>query len=468
MNKSDKRYSTCDLKSVLSYSDWLATIQSYSKKYQRFGCFLSAQDQLLKQIYESLTRWNEKVVSFTAPPASGKTHVIVLCAAYLSRKGLATCIVTPSNELKSDFVKELSEINGGSTLRIPILSISQYRKRKDQFEYALMDEAHNLRSAIEIDENIVKSFHIEEEDSLFDLVTSGIRSKKYVTKELNIETASDILNKMCTTECKRDAQSILRTLSQWRAFCVIFDNMCDLRLLLVDPKKRNLLSKGRLFLFSATRLEEDELAFYCDIPKSVLRTVGEKETTFVPKENVDYRYISCISVTDKIRCARSLIRKTSMPTLILLNNNSNCLVWNNELSKSFGDRIVFVPSRLNYPDRVRAFEKFAKSEEKILITSSNVFWEGITIKNLKLLIIPNIPFPQPTILELAQGKKPEYRKIAERRLIQGMGRIGRVPQEKGLCLLLFHPTNSFRYIEPSSLGDTFCLVKTLEKNRAVA
>jgi superfamily II DNA/RNA helicase len=461
MIKSDKKYSTCNPKSVKDYSDWLTLIQSYSKKYQRFGSFLPAQNLLLKQIFASLTRWNEKVVSFTAPPASGKTHVIVLCAAYLARKGLATCVVTPTNELKSDFFKELADIVGGSKLHIPIVSISKYRKSKDQFDYALMDEAHNLRSSIEIDETIVKSFHLEEKDNLFELLTSGIESKKYVTKELNIETASDILTKMCTTENKSEAQSILRTLSQWRAFCVIFDKMCDLRFLLADPEKRNLLSKGRLFLFSATRLDEEELAFYCDIPTDALRTVGKKAITFVTKENVDYRYIPCVSISDKIHCAASLIEKFALPTLILLNNSSNCVIWKSELSKSCGDRIVFIPSRLKYTDRVKAFEKFAKGEDRILVTSSNVFWEGVTIRNLRLLIIPNVPFPQPTILELAKGRRPEYRKIADRRLIQGIGRIGRVPQNRGLCLLLFQPTDSFHYIRPSTMDETFSIISSL-------
>lgn len=466
MNKSDKKYSTCKPNPIFSYSEWLQTIQRYSKKYQRFGAFLPNQEHLLKQIYESLTQCNEKVVSFTAPPASGKTHAIVLCAAYLFRRGFATCIITPNNELKSEFIKELSEIKGESPLRIPIESINTYRKRKSQYEYALMDEAHNLRSAIEIDESIVKSFHLEEKDDLFDLVTSGIGNAKYVTKELNIETASDILKKMCTTDNKREAQSILRTLSQWRAFCVFFNKMCDLKFLLADPKKRNLLSNGRLFLFSATRLDEEELAFYCDIPKNVLRTVGEKKTKFVPKKNVNYHYIPCMSVSDKIHCATSLISETMMPTLVLLNNNSNCLVWNDELSKRYGDRIVFIPSRLKYTDRAKTFAKFTKSSSKVLITSSNVFWEGITIKNLKLLIIPNNPFPQPTILELAQGKKTEYRKIAERRLIQGIGRIGRSPLEKGLCLLFFRTTDPFRYIKATSLEETIRISKTLEKNKA--
>jgi superfamily II DNA/RNA helicase len=314
-----------------------------------------------------------------------------------------------------------------------------------------MDEAHNLRSAIELDDSIVKSFHFQHPDALYEVLTSGLDTSKYVTRELNIEAASDVLKNMLKTEHKRQAQYLLRTLTQWRVFCVIFQDTCDLKFLIANPKTRNLLPKGRLFLFSATRLEEEELEFYCDIPKSILKTVGETETKFIPKDNVAYHYIVCTTDEQKIDLTINALNRTSSPTLILLNNNRNCLKWNDALSKALGERVVLVRSGLNYNERLDAFQEFARGPDKILLSSSNVYWEGITIKELKLLIIPNIPFPQPTLLELAEGKNPEYLKIAKRRLIQGIGRIGRAPQTKGTCILLFQPPKSLSYFKEASI-----------------
>jgi hypothetical protein len=323
-----------------------------------------------------------------------------------------------------------------------------------------MDEAHNLRSAIELDPSLVKSFHFEEGDSLFEYLTLGMDAqKKYVTKELNIETASDILKEMEKTAFCKDAQYLQKKLSQWRAFLVVFKKVCTLKFLLADPRKRSILPHGRLFLFSATRLDEEELAFYCDIQPEILQIIGEKETAFIPKANVQYRFLNCDTDLHKLENVCTLLNAFPLPTLIILNNNVNCLTWANELAKKFSDRVVCIESGQMYSKRTKVFEEFTKGTNKILVTASAVYWEGLTIKNLNLLVIPNNPFPQPTILEMAQGKHPEYQKIANRRLIQGIGRIGRIPSEKGICLLLFKPSSVFRFFRATSLDEVISLMK---------
>ena len=426
------------------YQQWLITIRGLSKKYQKFGGFLPAQEKLLIEIYNSLTIFNQKVVSFTAPPASGKTHVIVLSAAYLALKGYETCIVTPNGELSVDFNEELKEITA-EKLSIPILSIPAYRKIKGKFDYALMDEAHNLRSALELDYKLLKSFQFKQGDGFYELLVPQTSTQKYSTKELNIETSSDILRKMCQTENSKIAKQLLKTLTQWRGYCVTFRDTCNLHFLQADPKKRNVLPQGRLFLFSATRLDQEELSFYCDIPETLIKTLGEEQVEFSPKANVNYGYVACDTDANKIKLSTDLLEKINQPTLILLNNKQNCEIWAADLNKILPDRVITIESGLSHSQRLRAYKKFFEKEDNILLTSSNVFWEGITIKELKILLIPNIPFPQPTMLELAEGRSPEYQKIAERRLIQGIGRIGRVPQAKGACILFFRPPKSFGY-----------------------
>jgi superfamily II DNA/RNA helicase len=317
-----------------------------------------------------------------------------------------------------------------------------------------MDEAHNLRSALELDHKLLKSFQFKEGDGFYELLAPQANTQKYSTKELNIETSSDILRKMCRTENSRDAKQLLKTLSQWRGYCVTFRDTCNLHFLLADPKKRNVLPKGRLFLFSATRLDQEELCFYCDIPKNLVKTLGEEKVGFTPKANVNYGYLPCDVDTNKMKLSISLLEKINQPSLILLNNKQNCETWASELGKVLVNRVITIESGLSHAQRLRAYRKFFEKENSILLTSSNVFWEGITIKELKILLIPNIPFPQPTMLELAEERSPEYRKIAERRLIQGIGRIGRVPQTKGVCILFFRPPKSFGYfakISPSEI-----------------
>ena len=92
-NNQFSTFSTCDFKK------WLTELEQYSRKYQKFGSLMPPQVQLLEQVFNNLISPKYKVVSFTAPPASGKTHVIALCAAYLYKNGFATCIVTPNGEL---------------------------------------------------------------------------------------------------------------------------------------------------------------------------------------------------------------------------------------------------------------------------------------------------------------------------------------------------------------------------------
>jgi len=436
---------------TLDYEQWLSNLRGLSKICQQYNGFLPAQLKLLREIYDSITVFNEKVVTFTAPPASGKTHVIVLSAVYLSLHGYKSCIVTPNGELSVDFKEEFKQITA-SDIAIPVLSIPAYRKIKDTFDFVLMDEAHNLRSALELDNKLLKSFHFKQGDGFYETLVPQAISKKYSTRELNIETASDVLKKLCETEAYVDAKQILKTLTQWRCYCVSYGDMCVLKFLQADPKKRNILPKGRLFLFSATRLTEDELGFYCNIPKDLIKTLGEDQSIFTPKTNVSYGYV-VFEEADKVKMSMDLLQKSVLTTLILLNNKNNCEIWASEFNKTFPDRVVVIESGLKHSERIKAYKKFLEKEGNILITSSNVFWEGINIKQLKLLLIPNIPFPQPTMLELTEGKSPEYQKIAERRLIQGIGRVGRVPKSRGICFLFFKPPKSFGYFVKIPIGD---------------
>jgi superfamily II DNA/RNA helicase len=361
---------------------------------------------------------------------------------------VSTCIVTPNNELKSEFRKELAEINCRSRESLPIINIGAFIKKRHDYEFVFVDEAHNLRSAIELDRDIVKSIHLEKGEPLYDDILSSLeKDQGYIARELSAESAHDILRKMMGSEYEKDARSVLRTLSQWRSFCIVCENTCDLKFLAADPDKRNLVPKGRLFLFSATLLDPRELQFYCNIPKEMIETTGESQSDFVPKKNVSYRYILCGSDHEKKDLVISLLKNTKLRTLVLVNSNSMCLKWDEAFSKELKDRVIAIQSRLHFTERFKIYRRFMNHPNPILLTSSSVYWEGMSISNLRLLIIPNPPFPQPSLLEIAEGKHAQYREIAKRRLIQGMGRIGRSAQENGICLILFRPPSLASYIK---------------------
>jgi hypothetical protein len=465
MNTSNRESSTCELRRVKlpTYQRWLHELKIYSKKFQKYGSFLQSQENLLRQIHEAISSCASRVSTFTAPPSSGKTHVIALCASYFHDNHVPTCIVTPNNELKLEFRNELAEIDSKSSIPLPVITVGAFISKRQDYELAFIDEAHNLRSAMELDKDFVKSVHLEKGEPLYHAVIHSLdrNHATYVAKELNPESAHDILSKMVGSRYEGDARQIMKTLSQWRGFLILCGDTCDLKFMAADPDRRNLVPRGRLFLFSATLLDSSELQFYCSIPKEMVRTTSGSGDEFVPKKSVAYHYVLCESDYEKKNLAVTLLKGTKLRTLILLNSNSVCLNWKETLARWFGKRVITIESGLHYTERLRIYREFVSHPSPILLTSSSVFWEGLTIRDLKLLIIPNPPFPQPSLLEIAEGRHPQYQRIAKRRLIQGMGRVGRSAQQSGACLLFFRPSGLARDVKPCTKTEAKSLIKEL-------
>ena len=65
------------------------------------------------------------------------------------------------------------------------------------------------------------------------------------------------------------------------------------------------------------------------------------------------------------------------------------------------------------------------------------------MKDLGLLVIADIPYPRPSLLELSSGQKEDVRKLVLRRLKQGLGRIGRT-RNGGICVLMFDIKRALR------------------------
>lgn len=403
------------------------------------------------------------MLAFGAPPSSGKTHAIALCATYLQDHGFECCVVTPNTELVNDFKKELNSVESSS--KPQVLSIGSYLRRKNEFNIVFIDEAHNLRSGLELSPQVVRTIRIDKGSTAYYAVSRLIHGGQgSLTRELDTETAHDVLSELLLDPRFNYLRSILRTLTEWRVFLIETDLGLDIKFLSANPAKRSLVPNGKLLLFSATPLDGQELEFYCNIDKDSFRYYGDMNASFVPKANVNYLFNACGSDKEKTSVVSTVLRTTKTSALILINNHEQCVKWTRRLQRDFGSRIIAVCSHLQYSGRMGQYDRFVRSSLGILVTSSSVYWEGINIKNLRMVIIPNPPYPQPTLLEVASGIHTRFGFIARRRLIQGAGRVGRSPGLSGVCLLLFKPTGLRGQFKPTTVTNLRMVVSKLNPN----
>lgn len=420
--------------------DWLTFMESKSKVYEEFGSFMEPQKELLRILYQYLHSLPKRVATFSAPPASGKTHVISLVAHYLFNERVKSCIVVPNDELKSDFVEQNTKVKFP---RHPnVLSLAEYLKDNSQYDIAMVDEAHNLRSAYELNPNIVKTFLLDRNDPYFnDISYRYLNDKKFVASTLSIEACSDILKILIKNpRFKASAIRIKKELSSWIGFIIANESECKIKLLYADPSKRSLTPRNALILFSATPLDNKELEFYCNIPVDDIQPFPV-ESAISAKGKITYFALNkTIRFEDKIEIAINALRRAERKSLILLNNTEGCDKWFSYLNHVISnDRVSNIRSGLNGDQRRSIFEKFKSTKDGILLSSSSVFWEGITIRDLQLLIIPDSPYPEPHLLDIYNNKKFTHATTVKRRLIQGLGRIGRNPKDRAVGLMLFRP-----------------------------
>ncbi|MDA4128663.1 MAG: helicase-related protein [Thaumarchaeota archaeon] len=465
MRALGKGYSTFESAAALpTFQEWLSSLQKISKVYRKYGSFLPSQLELLKNIHSGITSSQANVLAFGAPPSSGKTHVIALCASYLQDFGFDCCVVTPNTELVNDFKEELNNVDSNS--KPQVLSIGSYLRRKSEFNIAFIDEAHNLRSGLELSPLVVRTVRIAKGSPAYHTILEVIHGgQSSLTRELDPETSHDLLVELVSDPRLRHLRSILRALTEWRVFMIETDLGLEIKFLSANPAKRSLIPNGKLLLFSATPLDGQELEFYCNIDKDSVSYYGDLSLSFVPKTNVNYLFSSCDSENEKVRVVSTILKLVRIPVLILINNHAECIKWTKGLQREFGSRVVSVCSHLQYHGRIGQYDRFAKSPRGILVSSSSVYWEGINIRNLRMVIIPNPPYPQPTLLEVASGKHTRFGAIARRRLIQGAGRVGRSQDMSGLCLLLFKPAGLGGQFKPTTVARLKTVASDLNPSR---
>jgi hypothetical protein len=432
-----------------SEEQWLSQLRSLSLIVRRYGSFLPAQEALLKSIYRRMRHSKKRIWIFESPPASGKTHVIALISKFLSDREQSVAIVVPNSYLEEEFKAEKATISGSLT-NINILTLAQYvREYPSSYDYVLVDEAHNMKTALELNNSLVKTFRItpEEIEICQDLKSRFLPpGKEFAAQQISSATAWDILKLLEQIPPYRTQALIISAdLSSWLSFIYAYDRsdrkpsqLFELKFVRVEPISSFPLPRKAALLFSASPLSKNELSFYCGMSQSCIEKPWATMVTSMPKVERPNRL--SLSVTgpllrsQKLQIVSKVVKGARSRSLILFNNSQSC-------------RDAFLYLRRNHrnlfciegysTEKMNTYHDYMKKENGVLLTASTIFWEGITIKGLRLLIIADPPFPRPTLLELHRARRVDLKKDVTRRLVQGVGRVGRRKGEKGICLLLF-------------------------------
>ena len=427
----------------MNVSLWLVKAERISTVHKKFGSFLPEQKELFKRIHSVIFNNSKTVSTLMAPTGTGKTHVICIVAKMLQDAGNTVAIVTPSNYLKDEFVESKKEVLGVMD-RIEIMNLAEYTSCTDIFDYVLIDEAHNLKSFIELDNKIVKNvsikFGMDVYDDLIDQIPNG---KSFVAKQISHLQAKDFLKELETTSgIKSKIKEVVKDPTSWKTFVYAGRNYPEnyIRFMKTDGNTDFKKAKKQLVLFSATNLSDNELSFYCGIKKNeILRVKPIQRTTKIDKSLREYIGLKDdIQNSHKIDFIKTMLEKVRVRTLVLFPNSYLCLKFYNQVKNN--SRIFCIPNE--FDQNREQFDNFLEEKEGVLFTSSSIFWEGITIKNLKLLIIMEPPFPHPNLLDLSTGNNTNSKKIVQSRLEQGAGRIGRKKGDRGVGVFLFKTPQS--------------------------
>lgn len=435
--------------------EWFSWLENLSLTFQRYGSFLPEQTVLLQRVYEKLARSDKPVWVFVAPPASGKTHVICLLAKTFSEASQKTAVVVPNNYLKEEFEAAGSEVSGG--LRsVDILNISEYLRTNTRYDFVLVDEAHNLKSFIELDPSLVRSLDLTPDEELYsDLASRYLPpDKAFVAQRLSFSSAKGLLTSLShIPKFRRRLKPILDEPTLWTYFIYMWRDspLCTLRFVRAGRLCEFKLPNKHLLMFSASPLSNKELSFYCGISHTMLERAPpvHSEADWREKGRLYISITDDLTTKAKAELLENLIKASKTRTLVLFNTSRSCQKVYNRLKK---DRRIFtIMSRSE--GRIDTYKQFLNYADGVLLTSSTIFWEGITIKGLKLLVVAEPPFPRPHLMDLIKGKLVDGKRDMRRRLEQGLGRIGRRKGEWGIGVVLFDTTRICGRVE-SLIGDS--------------
>lgn len=436
--KFKKGYSMSDL--IIPPIDlWLSQMERLSLPFQRYGSFLAEQKELLLSVHEKIRNNEKKVWVFAAPPNSGKTHIICLLARMLADSGQKTAIVVPSNYLKEEFANACSEVRGGLP-RIDILSLVEYLKARNQYDFVLVDEAHNIKSFLELGEEYVKSLSFSLDDEFYQNLLARYLppNQQFVAQQLSYSSTKDLLDSLSRVrKCKAKLRDVLANPTCWSCFLYMWRkaNLCNIIFVQADGLYKFKIPRKHLVLFSATPLSNSELSFYCGIPSRAIsraKTVGNL-SSWKEKQRICFSITDEFDFGDKLDFLKCIIQESNTRTLVLFNTFSSCMRAFEVLKKEIKD--LFVVS--SHSEKSIAYREFLNCPNGTLLAASTVFWEGITVNGVRLLVIFEPPFPRPRLVDLLKKRISNGQADMSRRLKQGLGRIGRKKGESGIAITLF-------------------------------
>src|SRR2546422_3797423 len=198
-------------------ADWIKKVSSYSVHAN----LMPEQTQLLTRLY-TLLNSKKRVLIASAPPASGKTHLICILAKSLSQSGQhSVAIVTPTNYLKSEFHREAQNVKGGMP-SLDIVTISEYLKIGRPYDYVLIDESHNLKSFVELNPDIVKTIVLGPNDpGYWDLQDAYLNGKKkFCASRVSYSWVSSFLRTLHASSNNRFAR--MESPTSWMYFVYVW------------------------------------------------------------------------------------------------------------------------------------------------------------------------------------------------------------------------------------------------------
>src|SRR2546426_8700167 len=282
---------------------------------------------------------------------------------------------------------------------IGIVIISEYLNIDRPYDYVLIDESHNLKSFVEFNPDIVKTIVIGPNDpgywDLQDAYLSG--KKKFCASRVSYGWRSSCLRTLHASS--NSLFEHIESPTAWMYFVYVWQYPARCLVKAVDISKLSgwPLPKVKLILLSATPLSDEELSYYCGIRSSSTERAPTIRTddSWKGKQTLYLTVEEDLSDDQKITFTRDTLSTTRLRTLVLLNNSRKCMSYSDQIR---GDRFFCIPAEDE--NRGDVFEDFLKFEDGVLMTASTLFWEGVTIRGLKLLVIPDPPYPRPHLFEL--------------------------------------------------------------------
>jgi hypothetical protein len=425
----------CNLARI-GFDSWRKRLTDNSKIVAKGGELLPRQLSLLEGIFRYFASDKRSILSLSAPPASGKTHVTCLVSTDLANCGVMTAVVVPSSELRRDFINGYRNVSSPPESGLSLLTMQAFLRERESYEVALLDEAHNIRSSFELNREIYRVLDISDLSPLVHGIVHDNR-QRFLTRVIDGEGKEALLRIVYTARRYKWLRDIYRSRSKWIVTISSSTGM-QLHFLVADPNRRLVTAKSSTILMSATPLDDDELEFYCGInPRDVSRLRLQSDTAsrsrcryFAPRDKIEGGFA--------VTLTKELLARRQARTLILVNRPTTFRKWLQRLRGStLRSRVIGIVGGEGEGSRSRKFAEFMSRQDSILLTNSSVFWEGINITQLRLLIIAEPPNPRPNLIDVYNGRSMMFAHIMRKRMTQGMGRIGRVPEEDGTCVILF-------------------------------